>query len=49
MATHDADTPWAAKQREKLERLVGKQAAKAAPPPTESLTKKKKKKKKTTG
>lgn len=44
--TVQSDTPWAARQREKLERLTGKQEAATAeaPPPTATLTKKKKKK-----
>ena len=57
MSNLDADTPWAASQREKLRRLHGKQAeaTDSAPPPPEgetvTITKKRKKKakKKTRG
>ena len=51
MASHDADTPWAAQQRKKLAGLVGKQqqsqveAEDTPDPETAQLTKKKKKKK----
>ena len=42
MANLDADTPWAAQQREKLARLKGKQEA--AAPATKKSKKKSKKK-----